>query len=72
MNPKQPLKQLLFKYFSNNLTTSVLRPCCWFGGSKFTYALPFSCFGVFGFFSSVVIMCIKKQEICSFKVFFPV
>lgn len=26
MNPKQPPKKLLFKYFSNSLTTSVLRP----------------------------------------------
>lgn len=73
MNTKQPPKQLLFKYFLNNLT-AVLRPdvLVWWFYIPLCFTFLLSCLGVFGAFSLVVIMCINKQAICSLRVFFPV
>lgn len=74
MNPKQPPKQLLFKYFSNNLTTLVLRFALlvWWFYIYLCFTIFLSSLGVFGDFSLVVIMCFNKQAICSHKVFFSV
>lgn len=74
MNSKQPPKQILFKYFSNNLTASVLRFALlvWWLYIYLCFTFFLSSLGVCEDFSLVVIMCINKQAICSLKVFLSV